>query len=160
MDRIGANFFRTVDMIVDRLGAQPLVIHLPIGTESDFVGLVDLIQMKAIRWKDETMGAEYVIEDIPADLQAQAADYRARLVETAVEQDDAALEAWRALPGVESVRRDNGLVCLNVREPHLTIPALLEAVTNEGEQLLHLTTRQASLEDVFVRLTGRHLREE
>ncbi|MBI2706973.1 MAG: elongation factor G [Proteobacteria bacterium] len=94
MDRIGANFFRTVDMIVDRLGALPLVIHLPIGTESDFVGIVDLIQMKAIRWKDETMGAEYVIEDIPQDLQAQAADYRARLVETAVEQDDVALEAY------------------------------------------------------------------
>jgi len=94
MDRIGANFFRTVDMIIDRLGAHPLVIHLPIGSESDFVGLVDLIQMKAIRWKDETMGAEYVIEDIPQDLQAQAADYRARLVETAVEQDDAALEAY------------------------------------------------------------------
>jgi len=94
MDRIGANFFRTVDMIIDRLGAHPLVIHLPIGSESDFVGLVDLIQMKAIRWKDETMGAEYVIEDIPQDLQAQAVDYRARLVETAVEQDDAALEAY------------------------------------------------------------------
>jgi ABC-2 type transport system ATP-binding protein len=68
--------------------------------------------------------------------------------------------AWRALPGVESVRHDNGLVCLNVREPHLTIPALLNAVTAEGRQLLHLTTRQASLEDVFVRLTGRHLRED
>jgi ABC-2 type transport system ATP-binding protein len=69
-------------------------------------------------------------------------------------------DAWRALPGVESVRNDNGLVCLNVREPHLTIPALLDAVTKEGKQLLHLTTRQASLEDVFVRLTGRHLRED
>ena len=67
---------------------------------------------------------------------------------------------WRSLPGVESVRDDNGLVCLNVREPHLTIPALLEAVTKEGRQLQHLTTRQASLEDVFVRLTGRHLRDE
>jgi ABC-2 type transport system ATP-binding protein len=68
--------------------------------------------------------------------------------------------AWRDLPGVESVRHDNGMVCLNVREPHLTIPALLDAVTREGKQLLHLTTRQASLEDVFVRLTGRHLRED
>jgi ABC-2 type transport system ATP-binding protein len=69
-------------------------------------------------------------------------------------------DAWRTLPGVESVRHDNGLVCLNVREPHLTIPALLDAVTKQGKQLLHLTTRQASLEDVFVRLTGRHLRED
>src|SRR5476651_2214794 len=68
MDRIGANFFRTVDMIIDRLGAVPLVMHLPIGSEADFIGIVDLVQMKAIRWKDETMGAEYVLEDIPDDL--------------------------------------------------------------------------------------------
>jgi ABC-2 type transport system ATP-binding protein len=64
------------------------------------------------------------------------------------------------LPGVESVRHDNGLVSLTVREPHLTIPALLDAVEKHGSQLLHLTTRQASLEDVFVNLTGRHLREQ
>jgi len=69
------------------------------------------------------------------------------------------LEPWRGLPGVESVRCDDGLVCLNVREPHRTIPALLDAVDRQGSQLVHLTTRQASLEDVFVRLTGRHLRE-
>ena len=69
-------------------------------------------------------------------------------------------DRWRSLPGVESVRSDDGLVCLSVREPHLTIPALLEAVKAQSQQLLHLTTRQASLEDVFVRLTGRHLREE
>jgi ABC-2 type transport system ATP-binding protein len=62
--------------------------------------------------------------------------------------------------GVESVRTDDGLVSLNVRQPHLTIPALLDAVENQGAELLHLTTRQASLEDVFVRLTGRHLRED
>jgi len=74
--------------------------------------------------------------------------------------DGAALDRWRTLPGVESVRHDDGLVCLTVREPHLTIPALLDAVESHGSQLLHLTTRQASLEDVFVRLTGRHLREE
>jgi ABC-2 type transport system ATP-binding protein len=69
------------------------------------------------------------------------------------------LDAWRALPGVESVRHDDGLVSLTVREPHLTIPALLDAVEKQGSELLHLTTRQASLEDVFVNLTGRHLRE-
>jgi ABC-2 type transport system ATP-binding protein len=74
--------------------------------------------------------------------------------------DSAALDAWRSLPGVESVRHDDGLVCLTVLEPHLTIPALLDAVEKQGSHLLHLTTRQASLEDVFVRLTGRHLREE
>jgi ABC-2 type transport system ATP-binding protein len=70
------------------------------------------------------------------------------------------LDAWRALPGVEAVRHEDNTVCLNVREPHLTIPALLEAVNGQGGQLQHLSTRQASLEDVFVRLTGRHLREE
>jgi elongation factor G len=107
MDRIGANFFRTVDMIVDRLGALPLVIHLPIGTEADFIGLVDLIQMKAIRWKDETMGAEYVIEDIPADLKEKAVEYRAKLVETAVEQDDQALEAYLngEEPSIETLKK-------------------------------------------------------
>jgi ABC-2 type transport system ATP-binding protein len=70
------------------------------------------------------------------------------------------LESWRSLPSVDSVRHEDGTVCLHVREPHLTIPALLEAVNRQGQQLEHLSTRQASLEDVFVRLTGRHLREE
>jgi ABC-2 type transport system ATP-binding protein len=70
------------------------------------------------------------------------------------------LEHWRSLPSVESVRNENGTVCLNVREPHLTIPALLDAVNRQHQQLEHLSTRQASLEDVFVNLTGRHLRED
>ena len=69
-------------------------------------------------------------------------------------------ETWRGLPSVESVREDDGLVALNVKEPHLTIPALLDAIDKQGSELQHLTTRQASLEDVFVRLTGRHLRDE
>jgi ABC-2 type transport system ATP-binding protein len=70
------------------------------------------------------------------------------------------LAAWRALPSVESVREDDGMVGLSVKEPHLTIPALLDSIGKQGSALQHLTTRQASLEDVFVRLTGRHLREE
>ena len=69
-------------------------------------------------------------------------------------------EVWKSLPGVDSVRSDDGLVCLSVREPHRTIPALLSRVDEQSAQLEHLTTRQASLEDVFVTLTGRHLREE
>ncbi|HEY3972680.1 MAG TPA: ABC transporter ATP-binding protein [Candidatus Sulfotelmatobacter sp.] len=69
-------------------------------------------------------------------------------------------EAWRGLPSVESVREDDGMVALNVKQPHLCIPALLETIDRDGGQLQHLTTRQASLEDVFVRLTGRHLREQ
>jgi ABC-2 type transport system ATP-binding protein len=68
--------------------------------------------------------------------------------------------AWRGLPSVESVREDDGLVALNVKQPHLTIPALLAALEKQRCELQHLTTRQASLEDVFVRLTGRHLRED
>jgi ABC-2 type transport system ATP-binding protein len=74
--------------------------------------------------------------------------------------DNDNLERWRSLPSVESVRREDETVCLSVREPHLTIPALLDAVTNHGHHLEHLSTRQASLEDVFVLLTGRHLRED
>jgi ABC-2 type transport system ATP-binding protein len=74
--------------------------------------------------------------------------------------DGASLEKWNGLPSVESVREDEGLIALNVKQPHLTIPALLDAIDQQGGTLQHLTTRQASLEDVFVRLTGRHLREE
>ena len=94
MDRIGADFYRCVEMIVDRLGALPLVTQLPIGSESDFVGVVDLLTMKAIRWLDESLGAEFEIVDIPDDLLAKAAEYRTSLVELAVEQDEAALEAY------------------------------------------------------------------
>jgi elongation factor G len=96
MDRIGANFYRCVDMIVDRLGARPMVINLPIGSEAEFVGIVDLVRMKAVRWLDESLGAKFVVEDIPADLKEKAASYRAQLVDMAVEQDDTAMEAYLA----------------------------------------------------------------
>ncbi len=94
MDRIGADFFRCVEMIEDRLGAVPLVTQLPIGSESDYVGLVDLIKMKAVRWLDESLGAKFEIEDIPENLKEQAEEYRSKLVELAVEQDDDAMEAY------------------------------------------------------------------
>ncbi|MCH2396109.1 elongation factor G [Oceanibaculum sp.] len=99
MDRTGADFYRCVDMIVDRLGAKPMVLQLPIGSEADFVGVVDLVEMRAIRWKDESLGAEFVYEAIPADLQDKAAEYRMALLEAAVEMDDAAMEAY--LEGTE-----------------------------------------------------------
>jgi elongation factor G len=107
MDRIGANFQRTVDMIIDRLGAVPLVVQLPIGSESDFKGIVDLVQMKAVVWKEETLGAKFDITDIPADMAKQAAEARHQLVELAVEQDDAALEAYLAgqEPDMETLKR-------------------------------------------------------
>lgn len=104
---------------------------------------------------------QIIAEGTPADLINRLGGHH--VVEFSVgstSHNGAGLDIWRALPGVESVRNDDGMVCLSVREPHLTIPALLDAVEQQGSQLLHLTTRQASLEDVFVRLTGRHLREE
>ncbi|MBT4673786.1 MAG: elongation factor G [Rhodospirillaceae bacterium] len=94
MDRVGANFFRCVEMIDDRLGANPLVTQLPIGSEAEFVGIIDLIKNKAVVWKDETLGAEFEYADIPADMVDQAAQYREMLLETAVEQDDAVMEAY------------------------------------------------------------------
>ena len=94
MDRMGADFYRCVDMIVDRLGAKPLVLALPIGSESDFVGIVDLVAMNAIVWRDESLGAKFDVVEIPADLKEKAEDYRAKLIEMAVEMDDAALEAY------------------------------------------------------------------
>ncbi|MEC7123887.1 MAG: elongation factor G [Pseudomonadota bacterium] len=94
MDRIGADFYRCVDMIVDRLGSTPLVMQLPIGSEADFVGVVDLIEMKAVRWLEESLGAKFEVVDIPDDLKEKAEEYRATLVETAVEQDDDAMEAY------------------------------------------------------------------
>jgi elongation factor G len=94
MDRIGANFYRCVDMIKDRLGAVPVVLQLPIGIEENFVGVVDLVKMKAIIWKNEALGAEFSYEEIPADLKDKAAEYRAQLIETAVEMDDVLLEAY------------------------------------------------------------------
>jgi elongation factor G len=94
MDRIGANFYRCVDMIKDRLGARPLVMHLPIGEESNYVGLVDLLRNTAVIWKDESLGAQFEDQPIPADLVEKAAEYRAQLIETAVEMDDAAMEQY------------------------------------------------------------------
>jgi elongation factor G len=94
MDRIGADFFRTVEMIKDRLGARPLVMHLPIGVENDYAGVVDLLRNVAVIWKDENLGAEFEDQPIPADLAEKAADYRKQLIEAAVEMDDAAMEMY------------------------------------------------------------------
>ncbi len=94
LDRTGANFYRCVDMIKDRLGSVPLVTQIPVGIEEKFKGIVDLIKMKAIIWKDESLGAEFEYTDIPDDLKDKAAEYREKLIETAVEADDAAMEAY------------------------------------------------------------------
>merc|ERR1712046_214923 len=81
MDRVGADFYRCVDMIVERLGANPLVLQLPLGSESNFKGVIDLILMKAIVWQEETLGAKFTHEDIPDDLKADSEKYREKLVE-------------------------------------------------------------------------------
>ena len=94
MDRSGADFFETVQQMKDILGANPVVIQVPIGAEENFKGLVDLIKMKAILWHDETMGAEYDIEEIPADLQSECDEWRNKLLEAAAEYDEALMEKY------------------------------------------------------------------
>ncbi|MEQ1541309.1 MAG: elongation factor G [Novosphingobium sp.] len=94
LDRTGANFKYCVQSIIDRLGAKPAVLYIPIGLEADLKGLVDLVHNRAIIWKDEALGAEFFYEDIPADLADEAAEYRMNLIELAVEQDDDAMEAY------------------------------------------------------------------
>ena len=94
MDRSGADFFETVQQMRDILGANPVVIQVPIGAEENFKGLVDLIKMKAILWHDETMGAEYDVEEIPADLQAECDEWRNKLLEAAAEYDEALMEKY------------------------------------------------------------------
>ena len=94
LDRTGANFFMCVDMIPDRLGSYPLVLQLPIGIESDLKGVVDLVANNAIVWQDESLGAKFDIIDIPEDLKAQAKEYREKLIEKAVEEDDSIMESY------------------------------------------------------------------
>jgi elongation factor G len=94
LDRTGANFKYCVQSIIDRLGARPAVLYIPIGLEADLKGLVDLVENRAIIWKDEALGAEFFYEEIPADLADEAAKYRSELIELAVEQDDEAMEAY------------------------------------------------------------------
>ena len=94
MDRSGADFFETVQQMKDILGANPVVLQVPIGAEENFKGVVDLIKMKAILWHDETMGAEYDVEDIPADLQDECDEWRNKLLEAAAEYDEAIMEKY------------------------------------------------------------------
>lgn len=107
LDRTGADFYYCVQTIIDRLGATPAVLYLPIGAEGDFKGLVDLVNERAIIWKDESLGAEFFYEEIPADLVDKAAEYREKLVELAVEQDDDAMEAYLegTVPDVATLKK-------------------------------------------------------
>ena len=94
LDRTGADFYYCVQSIIDRLGANPLVLYLPIGAESDLKGVVDLVNNRGIVWKDESLGAEFEYIDIPADLADKAAEYREKMIETVVEQDDDVMEKY------------------------------------------------------------------
>ena len=107
MDKIGADFYRCVEMIEKRLGAKPVVLQLPIGAESDFAGVVDLIEMKALVWGGEELGAHWDVLDIPADLQARAEEYREKLIEAAVELDETVMEAYLEgeMPDNDTIRR-------------------------------------------------------
>ena len=135
MDRIGADFYRCLGMIKDRLGATAAVCQLPIGASADFVGVIDIINMRAIIWKEETLGAEFVEGPIPADLAEKAKEYRAKLVELAVEQDEAALEAY--LDGHEP---DAATLIRCIRKGTVTgviVPVLCgSAFKNKGVQTL------------------------
>ncbi|MGS1096301.1 elongation factor G, partial [Aquamicrobium terrae] len=106
MDKIGADFYRCLEMIKSRLGAIPLAMQLPIGAESDFKGVIDLLEMKALVWRDEALGAQWDVVEIPADLQAKAEEYREKLIETAVEMDDDAMNAYLEgnIPSIDELR--------------------------------------------------------
>ena len=107
MDKIGADFYFCLDTLDKRLGIKPVVMQLPIGSESDFRGVVDLIEMNALVWRNEELGAQWDVVEIPEDLKAKAAEYREKMIETAVEMDDAATEAYLNgdMPDNDTLRR-------------------------------------------------------
>ena len=135
MDRIGANFYRCVDMMKTRLGARPMPVQLPIHEAENYGGLIDLIKMKAVVWKDETMGADYALEEIPADLLDKAKQYREQLVEAAVEQDDGLMEKYL---GGEEISEEDLKKC--IRQATISgafVPVLNgTAFKNKGVQTL------------------------
>ena len=106
MDRMGADFYRCVDMIGDRLGAKALVIQLPIGSESEFVGIVDLVEMNAVVWRDESLGAKFDIVEIPEDLKEKAQEYREALLDVVVELDDEIMASYLdgVIPTVDQIK--------------------------------------------------------
>ncbi|KAH6794975.1 Translation elongation factor EFG/EF2 protein [Perilla frutescens var. hirtella] len=135
MDRLGANFFRTRDMIVSNLGAKPLVLQIPIGAEDTFKGVVDLVKMQAILWSGEELGAKFSYEEIPADLQELAQDYRGQMIENIVEQDDAAMENY-----LEGIEPDEATIKKLIRQGTISnsfVPVLCgSAFKNKGVQPL------------------------
>ncbi|MEM9676991.1 MAG: elongation factor G [Pseudomonadota bacterium] len=141
MDKTGADFFRCVEMVRERLGATPCVLQLPIGAENEFEGVVDLIEMKELVWKGEELGASWDVLDIRPELQEQAEEYREMLIETAVEVDEAAMEAYLEgdMPDNDQLRALIRKGCINVEFfpmmcgtafKNKGVQPLLEAVTD------------------------------
>ncbi|GAA8261851.1 elongation factor G [Helicobacter pylori] len=135
MDRIGANFYNVENQIKLRLKANPVPINIPIGTEDTFIGVIDLVQMKAIVWNNETMGAKYDVEEIPSDLLEKAKQYREKLVEAVAEQDEALMEKY--LGGeelsIEEIKKGIKTGCLNMS----LVPMLCgSSFKNKGVQTL------------------------
>ncbi|WP_033781480.1 elongation factor G [Helicobacter pylori] len=135
MDRIGANFYNVENQIKQRLKANPVPINIPIGAEDTFIGVIDLVQMKAIVWNNETMGAKYDVEEIPSDLSERAKEYREKLVEAVAEQDEALMEKY--LGGeelsVEEIKKGIKTGCLNMS----LVPMLCgSSFKNKGVQTL------------------------
>ena len=135
MDRMGANFFRCVEMIKDRLGSKPLVTQFPVGIEENFKGLVDILSMKAIIWKDESLGAEFTYEDIPDDLKEDAKKYREALVDMVVEADDEIYERCinGEVPSIDELKK-----CIKIGTlKGMFVPVLCgSAFKNKGVQPL------------------------
>ncbi len=135
MDRIGANFYNVENQIKQRLKANPVPINIPIGAEDTFIGVIDLVQMKAIVWNNETMGAKYDVEEIPSDLLEKAKQYREKLVEAVAEQDETLMEKY--LGGeelsIEEIKKGIKTGCLNMS----LVPMLCgSSFKNKGVQTL------------------------
>src|SRR5438552_1012203 len=135
MDKVGADFFQCLQDIIDRLGAKPVAIQLPIGAEQQFKGIIDLVRMKGIVWDDESLGADYKDIEIPADMLDEAKEYREKLIEAAVELDDAAMTAY-----LEGREPDEATLKRLIRKAVITgafFPVLAgSAFKNKGVQTL------------------------
>jgi elongation factor G len=135
MDRIGADFYFSVKTMVDRLGARPVPIQLPIGKESGFRGCIDLVNMKAILFNDETLGAKYVVEDIPADLLAEAKAYRDKMIEAIADYDETIMEKYLNGKAVTEEEIKTGIRKATIKM-ELTPVICGSAFKNKGVQLL------------------------
>ena len=135
MDRTGADFYRCVQMMIDRLGTRPCVLQLPYGAEADYKGIIDLIEMRAVVWKDESLGAKFEEQEIPEDYKEKAAEWRHKMLETVVEMDDAVMEAYLEgkEPDVATLKRLIRAGTINFKFVPITCGA---AFKNKGVQTL------------------------